>query len=309
MNTINVDNLTKSYSDKIALDCVNFNAEAGKIHGLLGPNGAGKTTLIRCINRIIIADSGKILLNGKPIKDKDVFSIGYMPEERGLYKKMKIGNQIIFFAQLKGLSYKDAYIKAKVLLEEFQIDNWWDKKVEDLSKGMAQKIQFINTIIHKPKILILDEPFSGFDPINATLIKEKILNYKKEGNLIILSTHDMSSVESICDEFTLINDSKNILAGSVEQVRKRYSIGKFKLTFEGKDTTFLDSLEPYCQYTDFSDINSTDTTLSLKINENVNVKDLVSHINNNITINEFNKALPTMNDIFIRAIAGEILDI
>lgn len=307
MNTISVTNLTKSYSTKTALDNVDFKAEAGKIHGLLGPNGAGKTTLIRCINRIIVADSGEILLDGKHIEQNDVYRIGYMPEERGLYKKMKVGEQIIFFAQLKGLSHKEAYKRAKQLLEEFQIGDWWSKKIEDLSKGMAQKIQFINTIIHKPKILILDEPFSGFDPINATLIKEKILDYKKEGNLIILSTHDMSSVESICDEFTLINNSKNILSGSVEMVRKRYAIGRFQVAFEGKNEPFLHSLNQHCQFKELTECNSPDTLISLKMNEGTDIKQFISYVNESVTINEFSKSLPTMNEIFIRAVEGELL--
>lgn len=307
MNTICVSNLTKSYSDKKALDGVDFKAESGKIHGLLGPNGAGKTTLIRCINRIIVPDSGEILLDGKQIEQDDVYRIGYMPEERGLYKKMKVGEQIIFFAQLKGLSHKEAYSRAKKLLEEFAIGDWWSKKIEDLSKGMAQKIQFINTIIHQPKVLILDEPFSGFDPINATLIKEKILDYKRAGNLVILSTHDMSSVESICDEFTLINNAKNILSGSVEQVRKKYAIGRFQLKFEGKDEQFLNSLNQHCQFKDLTECNSPDTVVSMKMNADVDIKPFISYVNESVTINEFSKSLPTMNEIFIRSVAGELL--
>lgn len=307
MDNIRVKNITKSYADKIALDGVDFHANTGAIHGLLGPNGAGKTTLIRCINRIIIPDSGEILLNDVAIKQKDVFSIGYMPEERGLYKKMKVGEQIIFFAQLKGLSKKEAQVRAKLLLDEFNIIGWWNKKIEDLSKGMAQKIQFINTIIHKPKILILDEPFSGFDPINANMIKEKVLEYKNNGNLVILSTHDMSSVESICDQFTLINNAKNILSGDVSEIRNKYAIGRYRVSFEGKDMLFLNSLNKYCEYRDVSETNSLNTHLSFKLNHSTDIKNLITHTNANVNIIEFSKTLPSMNEIFIRAVGGEIL--
>ncbi len=307
MNMLEVKQLKKSYTDKIALDNVDFVAQKGKIHGLLGPNGAGKTTLIRCINRIIVPDSGDILLNGRAITQKDVFKIGYMPEERGLYKKMKVGEQIIFFAKLKGLSSRDAILKAKLLLKEFEITGWWDKKVEDLSKGMAQKIQFINTIIHEPDILILDEPFSGFDPINANLIKQKIFEYKDRGATIVLSTHDMSSVESICDEFTLINSSKRILSGNVEEVRGVYANGIYGLVFEGKNTEFLRNIREFCDFEDKSDFSSKNTTLSIRMNSNTDIKEFISFINQNVTIQEFRKTLPSMNDIFIRAVGGEIL--
>ena len=307
MNTIIVKNLTKSYEKKVALDGVNFSANTGAIHGLLGPNGAGKTTLIRCINRIIISDSGEILLNGEPIKQEDVFSIGYMPEERGLYKKMKVGEQVTYFARLKGLSHKEAHKRAKALLGEFGIEDWWNKKIEDLSKGMAQKIQFINTIIHEPKILILDEPFSGFDPINANIIKEKILAYKAKGNLVILSTHDMSSVESICDEFTLINNSKNILSGSVDNVRQKYAAGRYGIVFSSKNEEFVKTLSSMCDYKDMSEVNSDQTKLSVKLNETTSTRDFVAHLNANVDIIEFSKTLPTMNEIFIRAVGGEIL--
>ena len=307
MNTITVKALTKTYESKVALDGVDFSANTGAIHGLLGPNGAGKTTLIRCINRIIIPDSGEIKLNDVAIKQEDVFSIGYMPEERGLYKKMKVGEQVTYFAQLKGLSKKEAYKRAKLLLEEFGIEDWWSKKIEDLSKGMAQKIQFINTIIHQPKILILDEPFSGFDPINANLIKEKILAYKANGNMVILSTHDMSSVESICDEFTLINNSKNILSGSVDKIRQKYAAGRYGLTFEGKNEEFVHSLYDLCDFRNITEVNGDNTKLSVKFHDNVSTRDFISHINSNVDILEFSKTLPNMNEIFIRAVEGEIL--
>ncbi len=307
MYSIKVNNITKSYSEKVALNNVDFEAKEGMIHGLLGPNGAGKTTLIRCINRIIVPDSGEILLNGKPIQQEDVFSIGYMPEERGLYKKMKVGEQIVFFAQLKGLKYNEAVIRAKKLLKEFGIDSWWSKKVEDLSKGMAQKIQFINTIIHEPKVLILDEPFSGFDPINANLIKEKILDYKKRGALIILSTHDMNSVESICDEFTLINNSSRILTGKVNEVRRKYAIGRFQLEFSGQNDSFLSELNGVCHFENQTKPGDSNTRLSIRLNDDVNPRDFITMANEKVEIYEFSKTLPSMNEIFIRAVGGETL--
>ena len=307
MYSINVKNITKSYSEKVALSNVDFYAQEGGIHGLLGPNGAGKTTLIRCINRIIVPDSGEILLNDKPIQQDDVFSIGYMPEERGLYKKMKVGEQIVFFAQLKGLKHNDAVIRAKRLLKEFGIDNWWSKKVEDLSKGMAQKIQFINTIIHEPKVLILDEPFSGFDPINANLIKEKILDYKKKGALIILSTHDMGSVQSICDEFTLINNSSRVLSGKVDEVRDQYALGRFYLEFVGQNDEYLSELDRFCSFTNQTKLGDNNTKLSIKLNSEISPRDFITMTNEKVDIYEFSKTLPSMNEIFIRAVGGEIL--
>ncbi len=211
---LKIESVSKSYTGHKALDDVSFEVPRGSIYGLLGPNGAGKTTLIRAVNRIIMPDSGHIYLDGKEVTSKDIYHIGYMPEERGLYMKMKVGEQALLFARLKGLDKQEATIRLKKWFTRLSIQNWWDKKVEDLSKGMAQKIQFIVTVVHEPKLLIFDEPFSGFDPINADLLKQEILGLRDRGATVIFSTHNMSSVEEICDNITLINKSRNILSGS-----------------------------------------------------------------------------------------------
>lgn len=307
MNILEAQNVTKSYTNKVAIDNVSIEVKRGSIHGLLGPNGAGKTTLIRTINRIIVPDSGKIILDGKEITQQDVFKIGYMPEERGLYKKMKVGEQIVFFARLKGLSKNDALKSAKKALKEFEILGWWDKKIEDLSKGMAQKIQFIITTIHAPKLLILDEPFSGFDPINANLLKSKVLNLKNNGTTIILSTHDMSSVEAICDDFTLINQSKNILSGEVNNIREKYSKGVYRFGFLGKNPEMMNSLSDICSYENISDITSKEDLYTITLKDRVTVSDFISRVNPKVELTQFSKIIPSMNDIFIRAVEGEIL--
>ena len=213
MNLLKIENITKRYAAHTALDDVSLEVPQGSIYGLLGPNGAGKSTLIRVINRITMPDAGRVLFEGKPIEEKDIYNIGYLPEERGLYKKMKVGEQALFFARLKGLSRKDALKALKEWFIRFGIEDWWDKKVEDLSKGMAQKVQFITTVLHRPRLLIFDEPFSGFDPINANILKQEILRLRDEGATVIFSTHNMSSVEEICDHITLINKLRNILSG------------------------------------------------------------------------------------------------
>lgn len=221
MDTIlKVENVSKSYTGHKALEDVSLSVPRGAVYGLLGPNGAGKTTLIRVITRITLADKGRVLLDGKVITEEDIFHIGYMPEERGLYKKMRVGEQAIFFARLKGMSKSDAEARLKGWFERLELADWWNRKVEDLSKGMAQKVQFISTVVHEPKLLIFDEPFSGFDPINADRLKQEILGLRDRGATIIFSTHNMASVEEICDHITLINKSHNILSGSVEEIRR-----------------------------------------------------------------------------------------
>ena len=229
MNILQIENVTKRYSAHTALNDVSLNVPRGSVYGLLGPNGAGKTTLIRVINRITLPDAGRVLFDGKPITDEDIYQIGYLPEERGLYKKMKVGEQALFFARLKGLSRRDALQRLKKWFIRLGIESWWDKKVEDLSKGMAQKVQFITTVLHEPKLLIFDEPFSGFDPINANILKQEILRLRDEGATVIFSTHNMSSVEEICDHITLINKSRNILSGSVDEVRRRFGENVFEI--------------------------------------------------------------------------------
>ena len=218
---LSANNITKTYTGHTALDNVSIEVPRGKVYGLLGPNGAGKTTLIRIINHITAPDQGTLTFNGHTLTAQDVYNIGYLPEERGLYKKMKVGEQAIFFARLKGLSKRDATTRLKEWFERLEISNWWDKKVEELSKGMAQKVQFIVTVLHNPELLIFDEPFSGFDPINASIIKREILKLRDAGATIIFSTHNMNSVEELCDNITLINRSHDILSGNVAEIRER----------------------------------------------------------------------------------------
>lgn len=234
-NILTIENVSKSYTGHVALDDVSLAVPRGSIYGLLGPNGAGKTTLIRVINRITIPDCGRVLLDGKPIAVEDIYRIGYMPEERGLYKKMRVGDQAIFFARIKGMSKADAAKRLHAWFERLGIDEWWSRKVEDLSKGMAQKVQFISTVVHEPKLLIFDEPFSGFDPINANLLKEEILGLRDRGATVIFSTHNMASVEEICDHITLIDKSHNILSGSVDEIRRAAGGNTFTVTFSGDE--------------------------------------------------------------------------
>ena len=231
MAIIECKQVCKNFGPKVALDNLSLDLPEGKIFGLLGPNGAGKTTLIRIINRITIPNSGSVLFNGRPITQEDVEKIGYMPEERGLYRKMKVGEQAMYLAQLKGMSAREAQNSLKEWFIRFGIQSWWDKKVEELSKGMAQKIQFITTVVHKPSLMILDEPFSGFDPVNADLIRKEILRLKEEGATIILSTHDMGSVEELCDEIALVNHGKLVISGGVDDIRREYGNNNVELVY------------------------------------------------------------------------------
>ncbi|MBP9992700.1 MAG: ATP-binding cassette domain-containing protein, partial [Bacteroidales bacterium] len=242
MAIIEIKDVCKSFGEKVALDHISLEIPEGQIFGLLGPNGAGKTTLIRIINRITIPNSGEVLFNGRPITQRDVERIGYMPEERGLYRKMKVGEQAMYMAQLKGMSADEARAELKKWFIRFGIQDWWEKKVEELSKGMAQKVQFITTVVHKPSLLILDEPFSGFDPVNAELIRREILRLKEEGATIILSTHNMESVEELCDNIALINKSRLVITGGVEEIRRRYGNDNVELVYvdeEGSHTQIL----------------------------------------------------------------------
>lgn len=242
MEILKVDDIVKEYAGHRALDQVSFSTQEGEIFGLLGPNGAGKTSLIRIINQITAPDQGQILLKGKPLAPSDIASIGYLPEERGLYKKMKVGEQALYFAQLKGMSKSEAKKRLAEWFEKFEISNWANKKVEELSKGMAQKVQFITTVLHQPPLLILDEPFSGFDPINTNLIKDEILQLKKNGTSIMLSTHNMSSVEEICDSIALINQSKLVLNGSLSEVKKQFKSDTYAIQFKGIMMAFANAL-------------------------------------------------------------------
>ena len=231
MSIIECKHVSKSFGEKVAIEDINLDIPEGKIFGLLGPNGAGKTTLIRIINRITIPNSGEVLFKGSPITQSDVEKIGYMPEERGLYRKMKVGEQAVYLARLKGMSTADARVALKDWFVRFGIENWWDKKVEELSKGMAQKLQFITTVVHKPSLMILDEPFSGFDPVNAELIRKEILRLRDEGATIILSTHNMESVEELCDNIALINKSHLVITGGVEEIRRKYGNDNVELVY------------------------------------------------------------------------------
>jgi ABC-2 type transport system ATP-binding protein len=297
MNVLEVKSLSKSYSNHKALDKVSLTVPEGKIFGLLGPNGAGKTTLIRIINQITIPDSGGILFEGEPLGSQHISYIGYLPEERGLYKKMKVGEQALFLAQLKGLSNKEAKLALKFWFERFEIEAWWNKKVEDLSKGMAQKIQFITTVLHKPKLLIFDEPFSGFDPINANLIKDEILSLKEKGTSIIFSTHRMESVEEVCDHIALIDKSKKILDGPIDQIRNEFKQSIYQVEFSSTNLGFLKHLPEK-----FECISKKLNLVEIKIKDSFSPSDLIRFLLNYSDIIAFNERIPTINEIFIRTV-------
>lgn len=280
MSVIECRSVTKHFGEKIAIEDISLSMPEGKIFGLLGPNGAGKTTLIRIINRITIPTSGEVFFKGNPITQRDVEKIGYMPEERGLYRKMKVGDQAMYLAQLKGMSAASARKALKDWFVRFGIESWWDKKVEELSKGMAQKVQFITTAVHKPSLMILDEPFSGFDPVNAELIRKEILRLKDEGTTIILSTHNMESVEELCDEIALINKSHLVITGGVDDIRRRYGNNNVELVYTDEAGTHTEVLP-----------RETDGASTLK-----------SFIDRGVQINSYRELMPRMNDIFIKLV-------
>jgi ABC-2 type transport system ATP-binding protein len=286
MAIIEVKQVTKHFGEKVALDDVSIDIPEGKIFGLLGPNGAGKSTLIRIINRITMATSGEVWFNGRPITDDDVSHIGYLPEERGLYRKMKVGDQAMYLAQLRGMSARDAARELKAWFVRFGIQDWWNKKVEELSKGMAQKVQFITTVVHKPSLMILDEPFSGFDPVNADLIRKEILRLKEEGATIILSTHNMESVEELCDEIALINKAKLVVTGGTDDIRHRF----------GEDNVEIEYTEDFVRKTEVVSREQASARLT-------------ELIEGGIRINAYRELVPRMNDIFIKLVteneAGE----
>ena len=303
MDILQVENVSKAYASHLALNDVSLNVPEGQVYGLLGPNGAGKTTLIRIINHITAPDSGRVLFDGHQLTQDDVHHIGYLPEERGLYKKMKVGEQAVFFARLKGLSKQDAVHELRRWFEKFDILSWWDKKVEELSKGMAQKVQFIITVLHRPKLLIFDEPFSGFDPINAALLKEEILKLKDEGSTVIFSTHNMASVEEICDNITLINNSRNILSGNVEELRRRYFGNRYDLTFTGDARSLMEHLQPIAGEFAMLDPDAQGRQrLNFHINADASLRDAITIANDSVAIAGLNESIASMNDIFIRAV-------
>lgn len=306
MNILTAEHITKRFSEHTALDDVSIEIPQGSIYGLLGPNGAGKTTLIRVINRITVPDEGVVKFNGQPITADDIAKIGYMPEERGLYKKMKVGEQAIFLARLKGLSRHEALLRLKWWFERLGIEEWWNKRVEDLSKGMAQKIQFITTVLHTPKLLIFDEPFSGFDPINANLLKEEILRIRNEGSTIIFSTHNMASVEEICDHISLINKSKNILSGNVEQIRHSHGNNIFTVQFRGDDQLFARKAAEVCEILECEKDLTGVSRAKIHIADNDNVRNVIATLNDAVELRGFTEIIPSMNDIFIRAVNGTL---
>jgi ABC-2 type transport system ATP-binding protein len=292
------ENIVKKYHNHLALNDVSIRVPTQCIYGLLGPNGAGKTSLIRIINQITAPDAGKIIFNGKEITPADTDKIGYLPEEKGLYKKMRVGELSLYLAQLKGLSKAEAMKRLKNWFEKFEMTSWWNKKVEELSKGMQQKVQFVVTVLHEPPLLILDEPFSGFDPINANLIKEEIFRLKAQGTTIVLSTHNMSSVEELCDQIALINNSKKIMEGAVRDIRKTYRTNVYEIAFSGSAIAFANAL-----WTNFEIITKNDeegvNKVRVKLLNNKTVNDLLQAIIPAVNVLALNEVVPSMNDIFI----------
>lgn len=293
--------VVKQYANHLALNKVSIQVPKGTVFGLLGPNGAGKTTLIRIITRITAPDSGSVMIDGRPFKSDDVYNIGYMPEERGLYKKMKVGEQAMYFAQLRGLSKKDAHRELMIWFKRFNIMDWYNRKVEELSKGMQQKVQFISTVIHNPDLLIFDEPFSGFDPVNTDMVKNEMLRLKDEGKTIILSTHNMESVEELCDNIALIHKSQVVLQGKVFEIRKEHRPGIFRFRILGNDFDFTHpsfeilSREPYHEFID----------LRIKKRDDISSNELARLIFDRYEVVSYDEELPTMNDVFIKTVTRD----
>lgn len=296
MNFIDVNSVVKQYDGHLALDHVDLHVPQGCIYGLLGPNGAGKTTLIRIINRITRPDSGTVLLNGRPLVDKDIANIGYLPEERGLYKKLKVSDEIVYLARLKGMPKRLAVSEMEKWLERFDLTEWRNRKVEELSKGMQQKVQFITTVIHRPQLLIFDEPFSGFDPVNAEQLKREILQLRNEGSTVLFSTHNMSSVEEICEQITLINHSRVVLEGKVADIKQQHKKNLFVVNVGDGDTV--------AQNDTLFDIVPDELTQGtvIKLKEGVALRDAIAWLNEHYTLNGISERLPSMNEIFIETV-------
>ena len=322
MDLLCVEHVTKRYATHTALHDVSLAIPRGAVYGLLGPNGAGKTTLIRIINRITAPDEGRVLLGGRCLAPEDVRRIGYLPEERGLYKKMKVGEQALYFAQLKGLSKREATLRLKRWFEKFGIAGWWDKKVEELSKGMAQKVQFIVTVLHEPELLIFDEPFSGFDPVNANLLKNEILALRDAGATIVFSTHNMSSVEEVCDHITLIDRSCNILSGAVDEIRRRHGQNLFRLEYRGDEAALRRALAGRCEVVaSGGDLPAEEAavvlhasteglpevqSLTVHVADDAALRGVIAAANETVALRSFAEQIPSMNDIFIRAVGGTL---
>ena len=298
MQLLELHHLKKYYATQKAVDDISFSIKEGSIFGLLGPNGAGKTTLLRMITGIFFPDEGEIIFNGKTFNPlKDSLYIGYMPEERGLYKKMKIGEQALYLAQLKGLSYSQAMEKTKYWFRRMEMETWWNKKIEDLSKGMSQKLQFVITVLHDPKLIILDEPFSGLDPVNANIIKDEIFQLAKNGATVIFSTHRMEQVEEICDHIVLVNQGKKILDGSVNNIKQEFKENLFSIQLNETPADVISNA--------FEVIKKYDHKLVVKINEGSNSNDVLKHfLQEPIIIEGFNEILPSLNEIFIKLVEG-----
>ncbi|HKJ07443.1 MAG TPA: ABC transporter ATP-binding protein [Flavobacteriaceae bacterium] len=305
-NVLTVENVSKNYGKFTALNNVSISVPKGSVFGLLGPNGAGKTSLIRIINQITLPDSGKVYLNGEQLQPHHIKDIGYLPEERGLYKSMKVGDQALYLAQLKGMSKTEAKKKLMEWFEKFDITNWWDKKIQELSKGMAQKVQFIVTVLHQPKLLIFDEPFSGFDPINANLIKDEILKLRDQGASIIFSTHRMESVEEMCDYIALINKSNKILDGKLHNIKQQFKENKYEVGLQCENTSaFLDKLNQQYKYELFTN-NTENSHLSMHVQlpKNESSTALIRFLNTHAEITHFTEIIPTANNIFLKAVAN-----
>lgn len=302
MSLLIAEQVIKRYNNHLALDGVSISVPRGSIFGLLGPNGAGKTTLIRIVNRITAPDSGQVIFDGHPLRADDVHQIGYLPEERGLYKKMKVGEQAVYLARLKGLSHADATAQLKTWFTKFGINAWWDKKIEELSKGMAQKVQFIVTILHKPKLLIFDEPFSGFDPVNVNLLKQEILNLKANGSTIIFSTHNMASVEELCDEIALINKSRVIVSGGLEEVRRKHGDNIVEVIYRGNEQALRGALSPAYTLLEQKEKNGQFIS-TIKINDPQPSNRLLQELIPHVEITGFREVIPSMNDIFIKLVS------
>ncbi|MBC7126406.1 MAG: ATP-binding cassette domain-containing protein [Bacteroidales bacterium] len=301
MHLLETKGIEKRYSNYLALNDVSISVPKGSIYGLLGPNGAGKTTLIRIINQITGPDKGEVLFDGRHMQPNDIYRIGYLPEERGLYKKMKVGEQALFLAQLKGLSRAEAMKRLKYWFEKFEIQAWWDKKIEELSKGMAQKVQFMVTVVHEPELLIFDEPFSGFDPINVQLVKDEILELKRKGTTIIFSTHNMASVEELCDHITLINKSRNILSGQIDEVRQSYGSNVFEIAFRGNPDSLRQKVEGRFELLKIDTDNSLPKA-QVRLKSQSDANSLLQELIPAVEIVSFNPIVPSMHDIFIQVV-------
>jgi ABC-2 type transport system ATP-binding protein len=305
-NVLKVENVCKNYGSFTALNNVSISVPKGSIFGLLGPNGAGKTSLIRIINQITLPDSGTVYLDGEILQPHHIQHIGYLPEERGLYKSMKVGEQALYLAQLKGMSKEEAKKRLKYWFEKFEITHWWDKKIQELSKGMAQKVQFIVTVMHSPKLLIFDEPFSGFDPINANLIKDEILNLRNEGASIIFSTHRMESVEEMCDYIALINKSNKILDGKLKDIKQQFKTNQFEVGLLSTEKELLLNqikMQFSVENSKTSSIND-DLRLLFSLKNGETSKDLIEFLNNKAQITHFTEVIPSVNDIFLKSVAS-----